>query len=409
MQRAKATAAAAKKKAATEAQATAKAEAAAAEAARKEQDAAAKAGAKKSAEDATAAAYDGPERIAGSVEDLVAEMNSSVPARGHYHHSVTHSDSVALDGTAPAPAAEERAEEGGSDDILHEGELMHKTAVMRRSKKKALQLRRSGDFYSFSKRTDQWVLFEPRGLEALTYDPTVVLDGEPGFQIRETTFIFTKASTGDEREAWFNALRVAGYVVGAASSAAAETSDTGAARVGHEYHKYLSRCKRAQMDHLFNEPQHDRLEVAFAAMDTSTDGLIDMRELQRFGVVAAQAHSIMHDYDLDDISGAMDAAGMGMLSKTEFIMMVHDKAATDVASGTPGHTVEARVATWEHAISAAAAALEPAVAALNQDEVMARLIDLKLRVRSGARDGGRGARETAEVHHEMHQLLQRLL
>ena len=89
-------------------------------------------------------------------------------------------------------------------------------------------------------------------------------------------------------------------------------------------------------------------------------------------------------------------------------MMVHDKAAADVASGTSGHTVEARVATWEHAISAVDAALEPGVAALDHGEVMARLSELKLRVRSGVVDG-RGARETAEVHHEMHQLLQRLL
>jgi hypothetical protein len=152
---------------------------------------------------------------------------------------------------------------------------------------------------------------------------------------------------------------------------------------------------------MLSEPQHDRLELAFKSMDISDDGLIDMEELRKYGVLAEQAHAIMHSYDLDDISGIVDQVGMGMLSKTEFIMMVNARASGEVPLKTEG-----RVATWEHAVATATATPSSEISALSKDELTERIIELKKRVRALKHsEESSAASDIAAVHHEMHQVL----
>ena len=370
-------------------------------------------------------------RVEGSVTDLVHEMESAEPSKGHYHHSVTHSDSVALkgggagdsNGTAVAAAVVEEEGDAADEDVVGGGVLMHKTAVMKRLKKKTLQLRRSGDFYSHSKRSDCYVLFEAKARGKLTYVSVDDYEGQTGFEVNDSLFIFPQSSSAEEQAAWFNALHVAGYnkIDDSAASAAAASAGGGSSSsssaaaaaegggggvsaghvMGHEYHKYISRCKRTDVDRMLSEPQHDRLELAFKSMDISDDGLIDMEELRKYGVLAEQAHAIMHSYDLDDISGIVDQVGMGMLSKTEFIMMVNARASGEVPLKTEG-----RVATWEHAVATATATPSSEISALSKDELTERIIELKKRVRALKHsEESSAASDIAAVHHEMHQVL----
>ena len=152
-------------------------------------------------------------------------------------------DAAAADvATAVASAEKEtetETEMETEEDVVGAGELLHKTAVMKRLKKSTLQLRRNGNFYSRSKRSsaDHFVLFVARGVDEHRTFAVVEYEGLTGFTIgaaRDHMFMFPQEEEEEEEEenesssaetraaAWFGALRAAGYVCsdGTASAAA---------------------------------------------------------------------------------------------------------------------------------------------------------------------------------------------
>ena len=93
-------------------------------------------------------------RVLGSVHALAHEMETARPDDGRYHHSTVHSDSL-------HDAADEAAAGDEASGVLVEGELEHKTLVMRCFKKKVLQLHSCGDFY-VKGRSGGFLLYEPK-------------------------------------------------------------------------------------------------------------------------------------------------------------------------------------------------------------------------------------------------------
>jgi hypothetical protein len=103
-----------------------------------------------------------------------------------------------------------------SEGVLAQSDIMHKTAVMRRVKPKMVQLRVNGDFYSYSTRASQFILFEPRGIGAVNYS---LLESDTsttacGFKVRQSTYLFPEELNADQRKAWLAAHARCGYTRG---------------------------------------------------------------------------------------------------------------------------------------------------------------------------------------------------
>ena len=109
---------------------------------------------KKKKQVAVERAAGGGGRVLGSVHALAHEMETARPDDGRYHHSTMHSDSL-------RDAADEAAAGDEASGVLVEGELEHKTLMMRRFKKKVLQLHSCGDFY-VKGRCGGFLLYEPK-------------------------------------------------------------------------------------------------------------------------------------------------------------------------------------------------------------------------------------------------------
>ena len=109
---------------------------------------------KKKKQVAVERAAGGGGRVLGSVHALAHEMETARPDDGRYHHSTVHSDSL-------HDAADEAAAGDEASGVLVEGELEHKTLVMRCFKKKVLQLHSCGDFY-VKGRSGGFLLYEPK-------------------------------------------------------------------------------------------------------------------------------------------------------------------------------------------------------------------------------------------------------
>ena len=109
---------------------------------------------KKKKQVAVERAAGGGGRVLGSVHALAHEMETARPDDGQYHHSAVHSDSL-------RDAADEAAAGDEASGVLVEGELEHKTLMMRRFKKKVLQLHSCGDFY-VKGRCGGFLLYEPK-------------------------------------------------------------------------------------------------------------------------------------------------------------------------------------------------------------------------------------------------------
>ena len=124
--------------------------------------------------------------------------------------------------SAPAPLA---------DDVLASGFLLHQTRTLKHLKRKEMELRGSGAFYSISKRRGGFVLFcMPPANWSFT---STTIDGKAGFYIGADVFLFPSNMSEHGREAWFAGLHRCGY-----ADAAVATSvevDTGpSARGGHK-------------------------------------------------------------------------------------------------------------------------------------------------------------------------------